>query len=272
MIQLVLKLGIKMKNQIKSQEKQEELDRYRAIMLATLDYHLGQHAGQFVCDGVDFIADYYQQQKLQTEKYYQQRRLDRLKQRLISLTESMRNQLDFNFATYIKEKTNFDIDIFENLHKRVDKILSQNKIGSPKDYRDLSIMCRFCELTKTDLHKVDQIKSLMQLPVITTKRRTNYKDPFIENHYSEATSPDGTKKLAVEKSGKEENALTYIVIYLNGVSSGFYDVRGHHPDIKVCWKDNNSIVVETKQEYTGATKTKKIESKGDIINIEYIEV
>ena len=251
--------------------KQAALDRNRAIILATLDYHLALHAGAFVCDGVDSIADYYKQQKLQTEKYYKQRRLDRLEQRLFSLTESMRNRIDLDFGTYIKEKTGFNVDIFNELRVRVDQILLLNKIGSQKDYMDLSTMVRFYQLTGTEPEKIDRIKNIMQLPMITAKRHVTYKNPFIENRYSEAISSDGMRRLAVEKSGKEENALTYITIYLNDVSSGFYDVRGHHPDIKAYWKDNYSIAVETKKEYIGSTKTRIIESRDEIITIEYIE-
>ena len=63
-----------------TEQKQSELERYRAILLATLDYMEERFGGSFVFDQYDPVTAYYQQQKIQTEKYFKQRRLDKLQQ------------------------------------------------------------------------------------------------------------------------------------------------------------------------------------------------
>jgi hypothetical protein len=90
---------------LRSEEKQSELKRHRDILLATIDYLLERTAGSFICDQFDTVAEYYQQAKRQTEKYYQKGRLDRLQQKLRSMTENQRHRGDLNFGSYIKEKT-----------------------------------------------------------------------------------------------------------------------------------------------------------------------
>ena len=84
------------------EQKQSELNRHRAIILVTLDYLLQRLGGSIVHDQFDPVTEYYQQQKIQTEKYYKQRRLDRLQQRLASLTKQAQNGDDVNFVGYIK--------------------------------------------------------------------------------------------------------------------------------------------------------------------------
>jgi hypothetical protein len=106
------------------EEKQSELQRHRAILLATLDYLKERLGGSFVYDQYDPVTEYYQQQKVQTEKYFKQHRLDRLQQRLASLTKGLQNRTDLAFALYIKEKTGYDIDIFEVVRKRVNSIIA----------------------------------------------------------------------------------------------------------------------------------------------------
>ena len=122
------------------EQKQTELQRHRTILLATLDY-LEQHfGGSFVVDEVDFIAEYYQQQKLQTEKYFKQRRLDRLQQQLARLIKGLQSGKGLDFTLYIKEKSGYDIDIFEDLKKRVAAIIAQNEIRSQKELSDINQM------------------------------------------------------------------------------------------------------------------------------------
>ncbi len=223
--------------------------------------------------GVDFIADYYEQQKLQTEKYYKQRRLDTLQQRFRSLTEGLQFRIDLEFSNYIKKTTGYDVNIFETLQNRVENIIKQNDIRNQKEYQDVSTLSRFYHQVLAEQGKIEILDHLLaEFHKRTITKYTSREINHYPNRFSEASSPDGKQKLAVEKSGKEENALTYIAIYLkNGVSSGFYDVRGHHPNITAFWKDDCNIIVETKKEYLSFRKIRKIESQGEIINIEYME-
>lgn len=112
------------------EKKQSELQRHRAILLATLDYLEERLGGSIVFDQYDPATEYFQQQKIQTEKCFKQRRLDRLQKRLASLTKEMQSRADLAFASYIKEKTGYNIDIFEDIRKRVNAIVAQNEIAA----------------------------------------------------------------------------------------------------------------------------------------------
>jgi len=122
------------------EQKQTELERHRALLLATLDYLEQRLGGSFVCDDYDPVSEYYQQQKIQTEQYFKQRRLVRLRQRLSSHFKGLQNRVDLNFASYLKEKTGYEIDLFDDLRKRVDAIVAQNEIRSQSELNDIGTM------------------------------------------------------------------------------------------------------------------------------------
>ena len=108
------------------EEKQLELKRHRDILLATLDYSIERSKG--INNGEFDPVAHYQQLKEQTEENYQNGRLTRLKQWLRDLTEEPRETGDLSFGWYIKEKTGYDIDIFRNFQKRIDKIIEKNEL------------------------------------------------------------------------------------------------------------------------------------------------
>jgi hypothetical protein len=105
------------------EQKQSELQRHRAILLAALNYLEERLGGSIVFDQYDPATEYYRQQKIQTEKYFKQRKLDKLQQRLTSLTKGLQIRDVLAFSTFIKEKTGYDIDIIEDLPNRVGAII-----------------------------------------------------------------------------------------------------------------------------------------------------
>lgn len=155
-----------------AQEKQSELQRYKDILLATLDYLIEQLPTNDNYDELSHVEEYYRQQKLQIEKYYTQRRLDRLQQRLASLTKGLQNSTHLNFANYIKEKTSYNIDIFESLKKRIEIIIKQKEIRSKKEFNDVSVMYFFYQDTATEPDKAEILKSLV-IDYSNKKKRNN---------------------------------------------------------------------------------------------------
>lgn len=63
---------------LKRDEKQEQLKRKMTVVSATLDYLIVHYVGEMISDNFDPSKDYYEQQKVQAEKYFKLRRLDRL--------------------------------------------------------------------------------------------------------------------------------------------------------------------------------------------------
>jgi hypothetical protein len=282
-------------------QKQTELKKYRAILSATIDYLISKHAGSFVVDNEDFIGDSYQQQKLQTEKYFNQRRLDRLKQQFLRLTKGLQNQPDLTFGNYIKEKTGYDMDIFEDVRKRVDAIVEQNKINNEKELGDVDTMLHFYEQGQGD----DQMKYKLKALFIdylnqkeeldksgTIKRKNEYtkiiskveengveKTTFASitgpkpRHWEEeeVLSPDGKRRLHITQWSDGKYPSTSVNIIFPKASGTIYGVSGICRDVKAYWKDNSTIVIETNKTYVVNMQCKEVKSFDDVITVEYIE-
>jgi hypothetical protein len=88
---------------------------------------------------------------------------------------------------------------------------------------------------------------------------------------SKYRSPDGLRQIMTRTNGIENNALTGVSIVLKGGSGSIYCVRGSSLPIKAYWKDNSTVVIETKKEYSVEIKHHTVRSFEDIVKIEYIE-
>lgn len=144
------------------EQKQFELNRHRDILFATIAYILQQVASEnLLKDQFDVVAGYYEEQKRLIEKYFQNHRLDKLQQRLRNLTMFPMRRVDLTFNDYIKEKTGYEIDIFESLLMRVEGIIVQNKITTKKQLNDIAIMLNLYKQKPVDPQKVDILKNLV---------------------------------------------------------------------------------------------------------------
>lgn len=281
---------------MKPEQKQSELVRNRSILLATLAYleeHLG---GSFVYDQYDPVTEYYQQQKVQVEKYFKQSKLDRLHQQLIKLTKGLQNRIDLNFAGYIKEKTGYDIDIFEDMRNRADIIIEQAEIHSDEELDHVVTMLRYYQAL-IDGEKVEKLNLLLTnyskgTYETSNKKKSEYSEVIsrvkkdgIEKvtvristapkpkHFKEQEeiSPDGKRKLRVTQWSDGKHASTYVAIEFPAANGAVYGTSGIHPDIKAWWKNNSTIVIETKKEYEASAQHKEVRSFDDVITIDYIE-
>ena len=279
------------------EQKQTELERHRTILLATLDY-LEQHlGGSFVYDQYDPVTEYYQQQKIQTEKYFKQRRLDRLQQRLASLTKGLQYRDALAFTNYIKEKTGYDIDIFEDVRKRVAIIVKQNEIRTQKELNDVGTMLHHFHETSESEEEVEKLKLLLTnyskeknnssrkkkneysevisrveedgVEKVTVRFSTGPKPKHFEEQ--EETSPDGKRRLRVVQWSDGKNASTYVAVEFPTASGAVYGLSGICPGVKAWWKDNSTIIIETDKEYTAHSQNREVRSFDDVISIEYVE-
>jgi hypothetical protein len=278
------------------EQKQSELQRHRDILLATLDYLEERVGGSIVFDQYDPATEYYQQQKLQTEKYYKQRRLDRLQQLLASLAKGMQSRIDLEFAPYIKKKTGYDIYLFEDLRKCIETIVAQNEICSQNELNDVGTMLHFYHVTAADGKEVEKLNSLLAayskrtnkasrkrngeysevisrvekdgIEEVTVKISSGPKPKHLKEH--EATSPDGKRKLRVVQWSDGKHASTYVDIMFPTASGAVYGMSGIH-DVRAFWKDNSTIVIETPKDHTANTQHKQVRSFDDVISIEYVK-
>ena len=284
------------------EQKQSALNRHRTVMLATLDYLIESFGGSFVYDQLDPVTEYYQQQKIQTERYYKQRRLDRLQQRLAGLTKTLQSRADLGFANYIKERTGYDIDIFEDLRMRVDAIIAQKEIRKQKELNDVGLMLQFYHKSSADKEAINKLNKLCtdyskqthELAISAASRKkkgrysevvssiqkdgvgkvtirvsTGQKPKHLEEQ--EAVSPDGKRRLRMIQWSDGKHASTCVLILCPAAGGAVYGTNGIHPDIKASWKDNSTIVIKTKKDYIADLHCKEVRSFDDVITIEYIE-
>lgn len=277
------------------EEKQIELERHREILLATIDYFISNQGDSFVLDNQSHIREHYQQQKAQVDKYYEQRRLDKLQQKFVSLTKSIENSLDLTFSTYIKEKTGYVIDIFDKLKKRVDLILNKNKIENSKEENDIGTMLHYLIDTSSSADKVEKLKALLIKYHGKNRQKQNgysevisrvEKDGVVTEKISfstgpkpkhfnevEAISPDGKRKLFTVQWSDGTHASTSVTLqFANGASGAIYSTNGIQPDIAAFWKDNSTISIRTKKAFDIEPRHTEVRSFADRINIQYVDI
>lgn len=202
--------------------------------------------------------------------------------------------------SYIKKNTGYDIDIFEEYKTDVMHVLKKGKIdhndvyfvenylkaydANPDQQKNTTLLKELLTKYENDLAEV--LKSAGPVEVIYGMACGNkswqgneaeYKEKLKEFNkdwlLAEELSPNGIDKLNVQFNGKGENALTYVVILLENAGSGtIYCARGEKLPIKAYWKDNHTVIIETKSTYQYHDKCQQVRSYGEVFKIEYIEV
>lgn len=262
-----------------TEEKQSDLNRYREILLATLDYFI-ERSKSINYEDFDVTA-HYQQLKVKVEENYQKGRLNRLKQWLRDMTEEPRETGDLSFGRYIKERTGFEIDILGSFQKRIDKIVERKLIKTENEYRDvLAMIDKLCQQAPIDQDKIDILNNLIVdfddkisgSKISKSKRKSSKKNNYFINQLSESYSPDNRRKLTLTESGTDENySSTHVCIEFEQSGSGVYAANGINLGIKTYWKDNITIVIETKKNYIVLQKWEQVQSFHNIVKVEYIE-
>ncbi|TKC02379.1 hypothetical protein [Pedobacter cryotolerans] len=131
-----------------------------------------------------------------------------------------------------------------------------------------------------DLCKDDEVITESYHLIIQGKKSWTVADEDYEQFYKENSkdwlleeviAPNGVNKLLIQHSENGEHALTYIVIELKGGSGTIYAALGEKLPIKTYWRNDNTVVVETKSDYEILNKYNQVSSYGDIVKVEYVE-
>ena len=147
---------------LNQENKQAELQKYRDLVLATIDYYLDNK--ELHIKTADFDSQkHYEGLKIQTEEHYQKRRLTRLKQWFRDLTEMQVETGDLKFNKYLQDKTKYDIDIFKSYFQRVDKVIEKGKITTDNQFYDINIMVdQLCQTEPVDNEKIEILNRLLR--------------------------------------------------------------------------------------------------------------
>lgn len=278
----------------------EEQEKNKTILLATLDYLIENHSIGMVFDDFSRSKQWYLEDLAQTELDIQYSRSQQIKRRLDMYISFLKSRFDLGFNTYIKENTPYEIDIFEDYKTDIIPVLKKQRI----DYNDVYLIEKYLKAYSGAFEEQQNVTLLKKLlaeheahiaeifegeDVVTEKyhyitqgdkswiiKDEGYDQLFRERNkdwlLSVATAPNDIYKLQVQFSGTGEYALTYIVITLGGGSGNIYCAKGEKLPIKAYWKDNHTVVVETKSTYQYHEKYKQVRSYDEVFKIEYIEV
>lgn len=278
----------------------EEREKNKVILLATLKYLIENHSIDMVFDDYSPSKQWYLQELKQTELDIQNSRSAQIKKRLERHLLFFRAKFDIGLNKYIKETTPYEIDVFEKYKTDVMPVLKKGKI----DHNDVYLVEKYLKAYSEVAEEKDNIVLLKELlskheaymaellsgeDVITetyhyvvqgkkswTVKGEDYEEFSKELHkdwlLAEEIAPNCSYKLQVQFSGKGEYALTYVVITLEGGSGNIYSAKGEKLPINAYWKDNHTVVIETKSTYQYHEKYQKVRSYDEVVKIEYVEL
>jgi hypothetical protein len=148
-------------NKLNKEEKQAELEKYRDLVLATIDYYLDNKEMHIKTADFDSI-EHYKGLKIQTEENFQKGRLTILKQWFRDLTEMQVETGDLKFNKYLQDKTKYDVDIFKSYFQQVEKVIEKGKITTDNQFYDINKMVdQLCQTEPVDNKKIEVLNSLL---------------------------------------------------------------------------------------------------------------
>ncbi len=269
---------------MRSKEKETLLKRERDIVLAAIDYEDEDFRMHIKFDGAERPdSGHSRYLKQEVETCYKEGNLKKLQKIFSYIKASARMSGETWFGPYIKEKTGFDINIFENLQQQVNKILQQQIIRTENEYHDAIAMTSLWRRAPGDKMHMDELSKLCDS---YSKKIANRKPSGRNNvvattiwfqNVSVFDSPDNRRRLILAENDADiNNPLTQISIRFDHTDrkialGTIYIACGINLHIKPHWKDNNTVLIETKKEYPVALKYRQVESYHDLVTIEYIE-
>jgi hypothetical protein len=102
--------------------------------------------------------------------------------------------------------------------------------------------------------------------VFIDEKNINYKK------LAEKYSPDNKRKIIVtEIAPMPEQVVTNVDIHFGRAGASVYTVEGAGLDINVYWKDNNTVLIETRKDYVATSKhAEQYQCLDDIVKVEYV--
>jgi len=271
----------------------EEREKNKSILLATLNYLLEYHSDDMVFDDYSPSKDWYLGDIKKTELDIKKYRSKQIKRRLDMHISLLRHHYDLGLNNYIKENTGYDIDIFEEFKTNVMPIISKGSIcdsdvyhiekylkvygAHPREQENVGLLKALLAKREDEINRLtnlgafitEEVYFVVQRKKSRTMNAPDYQQLSKEWLLYEEIAPNGFCKLSVQISGKGEHALTYVNISLRGGVGGVYGAKGEKLPIKVYWKDDHNVIIETKKEYENIFRYKQVSSYGELVKIEY---
>jgi hypothetical protein len=138
-----------------------ELTKYYDLVIATLNYYLETPELNFQHNGFD-SKSHFEKLKETAHNDFKKGRLTKMKKWFRDLTEMQVETKDYNFYEYLKRKTGHDINLFQDYLKRIDKIISNGKITTDNQYREInSYVDSLCHSESADKKMIEILNNLL---------------------------------------------------------------------------------------------------------------
>ena len=142
------------------ENKQEELIKYKNLVLATIDYQL-QLYEKFPQPAFE-LTNNFEQLKAQTNTHFNKGSLGTLKRWFKDLSEPMVDTKDLRFSSYLEEKTGYKIDLFKKQIERIEKIIQKGMITTDNQYREVdSFVDNLCQSNPQDIERINLLNNLL---------------------------------------------------------------------------------------------------------------
>ena len=270
-------------------------EKYKILVLATLDYLINHYTGELVLDGNDFIRDSYEQHKIQAEKYGKQGNLGKLRKQLDQFTRMLQVKVDLEFTQYIKEQTGYELDIYAAVRRLGEDILSRGLIQNDVESENVMTLLQLYSKTNEDTCKEELLQNLFndyverraaekpdrsQPRTISSVTKEGlivetieiFSGPKPKHHeHRMISSPDFEKSLMIHEWSDGRQALTSVSISFETASGGIYQVEGIHPEVDAFWADSNTVVIHTAKDYVVQVQHRTVQSFDDVVTIKYME-
>lgn len=159
-----------------SNVKDNELDKYRDIIIAGIDYMIKcyssapieTHDGKLV-NFAEELGSYFSNLKNHVVLLHQKNRLTSLKKIFRDISEPAIASNDMNYQTFIEEETGHKIGLVDKLLSKIDTIIKTGQIKTDTQYRDIATLIDFLEsYNPPDKKRIEKLLAL-QFAYMTKK-------------------------------------------------------------------------------------------------------
>lgn len=147
-------------NNPETNKKAEELKKYRALVLAAIDYQISLYQNSPLQDFDPVLG--LESLKKQAEEDAIKGRITILKRWYRDLTECIREGRELKFNSFVKERTGYTIDIFKEHFYKVEKLIATGKITTDNQFYDVNSMVDYlCQVEPVNTDKIAVLNKLL---------------------------------------------------------------------------------------------------------------
>ena len=153
------------------------------------------------------------------------------------------------------------------------KIIEQNKIENEEEFYDAVRMIHKLRQEYADEDKINVLDNLCRDFAKLRNKTKVIEDRYIPKELSHVQSPNKKFRLIVSESEQNgEYGVTSVCVTGKNGGASMYDVERINLDIKAYWKDDNTIIIESKKEYKVLSRHNQIQFGNDVIDVNLVEV